>query len=48
MVIVQVSSGTDTPVSVRGRYFRRIGKTNQRISHEEIILRMILSVGLRF
>ena len=31
---------------MRGRYFRRTGRTNQRMSHEEIMHRMIVITGL--
>jgi len=46
IVVILVTAGTGTPISVRGRYFRRAGRTNQRMSHEEIMQRMILSTGL--
>lgn len=46
IIIIQISSVTGTPVSVRGRYFRRTGKSNQRMSHEEIMRRMVASTGL--
>ncbi len=46
IVVIQVSAMTGTPVSVRGRYFRRSGKTVQRMSHEEIMQRIITSTGI--
>lgn len=46
IVVVKVSPVTGIPVSVRGRYFRRTGRTNQRMSHEEIMQRMVSSTGL--
>jgi len=44
VVIISVSA-TRVPLSVRGRYFKRAGKSNQRMSHEEIMQRMISSAG---
>lgn len=46
LIVILVTEGTGVPISVRGRYFRRSGRTNQRMSHEEIMQRMISSVGL--
>lgn len=46
LVIIQIPPVNGAPVAVRGRYFRRTGKTNQRMSHEEIMQRMIISYGL--
>lgn len=46
LVIIQVSLISGSPVNVRGKYFKRTGKTNQRMSHEEIMQRMISSTGL--
>lgn len=46
IIVIQVSSVTGTPVSVRGRYFKRTGKSNQRMSHDEIMRRMVASTGL--
>jgi ATP-dependent DNA helicase RecG len=46
VIVIHISSITGVPVSVRGRYFRRIGRTNQRMSHEEIMQRMVTSTGL--
>jgi ATP-dependent DNA helicase RecG len=46
VVAIQVLAKIGTLVSVRGRYFRRVAKTNQRMSHEEIMQTMIASSGL--
>lgn len=46
LIVVLVAAGTNAPVSIRGRYFRRSGRTNQRMSHEEIMQRMVASMGL--
>eukprot|EP01035_Chromulina_nebulosa_P022433 gene22433-29049_t len=46
VVIISVLSGLVAPVSVRGKYFRRVGKSNQRMSHEEIVQRMISNSGI--
>jgi ATP-dependent DNA helicase RecG len=46
LVIIQVPPVSGVPLSVRGKYFKRTGKTNQRMSHEEIMQRMIRSTGL--
>lgn len=46
VVVIKVPTVTGTPVSVRGRYFRRVGRTNQRMSHEEIMQRIVASTGL--
>jgi ATP-dependent DNA helicase RecG len=37
VVAIHVEPAAGAPVSVRGRYFRRVGRTNQRMSHEEIM-----------
>lgn len=46
ILAIQVLERTGAPISVRGRYFRRVGKTNQRMSHEEIMQALIASSGL--
>lgn len=46
MIVIQVLSAIRAPISVRGRYFRRTARTNQRMSHEEIMQRMITSTGI--
>lgn len=46
IIVIQVSKVLRGPVSIRGRYFKRTGKTNQRMSHEEIMHRIVLSSGL--
>jgi ATP-dependent DNA helicase RecG len=45
VVVILVSVVTGSPVSVRGRYFRRVSKSNQRMSHEEIMQRLIAQSG---
>jgi ATP-dependent DNA helicase RecG len=34
---IAIEPTPSVPVSVRGRYFRRVGRTNQRMSHQEIM-----------
>ena len=46
ILVIQSTAKIGAPVSVRGRYFRRVGKTNQRMSHDEIMQAMIASSGL--
>src|SRR3990167_1177730 len=46
IIVISVLAGLIAPVSVRGRYFRRVGKSNQRMSHEEIMQRMVSSSGV--
>ncbi len=46
VVIIRVEAARTVPVSVRGRYFRRSGRTNQRMSHEEIMQRMLAGASL--
>ena len=46
VIIILIAAATGVPVSVRGRYFRRTGRSNQRMSHEEIMQRMLTSTGL--
>jgi len=38
-------STTGLPVSVKGRFFKRVGRTNQRMSHTEIVRRLLASTG---
>src|SRR5579863_1264872 len=45
VILISVKPIMLGPVSIRGRYFRRMGKTNQRMSHDEIMQRMRLSSG---
>ena len=40
VIVIRISAGVGAPVSVHGRYFRRTGRTNQKMSHAEIIRRM--------
>lgn len=46
ILVIKVSENTGIPVSVRGRFYRRSGKTKQRMSHEEIMQRITASTGL--
>lgn len=46
VIAIRVAAATGVPISVRGRYFRRSGRTNQRMSHEEIMQRMVANAGL--
>ena len=46
VVAITVEPATGVPVSVRGRYFRRVGRTNQRMSHREIMQRILMGSGL--
>lgn len=46
IIVIHVVTVTVSPVSVRGRYFRRTGKTNQRMSHEEIMHRIMAATGM--
>jgi len=46
ILAINVSKNTGIPVSVRGRFYRRSGKTKQRMSHEEIMQRITASTGL--
>ena len=45
IVVITVSSSVGAPISIRGKYIRRVGRTNQRMSHEEIMQRIIASNG---
>ncbi len=45
VVAILVKANIFAPINVRGRYFRRVGKTNQRMSHNEILHRMQSSVA---
>lgn len=46
ILVIQVEKSSGVPISVRGRFFKRSGRTNQRMSHEEIMRRMVKSSGL--
>jgi len=46
IIVIKVTASIGSPVSVRGRYFRRAGRTCQRMSHQEIMQRMISANGL--
>lgn len=41
VVYIAVEANTHAPISVRGKYFKRVGKTNQRMSHNEIMKKML-------
>ncbi|MCX8515135.1 MAG: putative DNA binding domain-containing protein, partial [Burkholderiales bacterium] len=43
VVLITVEPVILNPINFRGRYFRRVGKTNQRMSNDEIIHRLSLS-----
>ena len=43
LVVITVPMVISSPISVRGRYLRRVGKTNQRMSGEELLQRMSIS-----
>lgn len=46
VVAITVERATGVPISVRGRYLRRVGRTNQRMSHKEIMQRILTGAGL--
>lgn len=46
VIVIQIPSVAGAPVSVRGRYYKRVGKSNQRLTHHEIMRRMVISTGL--
>jgi ATP-dependent DNA helicase RecG len=46
VIAIRVEPTAAGPVSVRGRFFRRVGRTNQRMSHEEIVQRLLKASGL--
>ena len=46
IIVINVASSIGAPISIRGRYFRRVGRTSQRMSHQEIMQRMISANGL--
>jgi ATP-dependent DNA helicase RecG len=46
VIAIRVKPVAVVPVSVRGRFFRRVGRTNQRMSHEEIVQRLLNASGL--
>lgn len=46
IIVIAVASSIGAPISIRGRYFRRVGRTSQRMSHQEIMQRMISASGL--
>lgn len=46
IIIIHVAASSSSPVSVKGRYFRRVGRSNQRMSHEEIMQRLVTFKGV--
>lgn len=46
VIVISVASSTGIPISVRGKYFRRVGRSNQRMSHEEIMHRLIANSSI--
>jgi predicted HTH transcriptional regulator len=46
VVVVWVEPSISAPISVRGKFFRRVGRSNQRMSYEEIMHRMIGNLGI--
>ena len=46
VIAIRVEPVAAGPVSVRGRFFCRVGRTNQRMSHEEIVQRLLSASGL--
>lgn len=46
IIAIQIAKNTGISVSIRGRFYKRSGKTNQRMSHEEIVQRIIANTGL--
>lgn len=45
LAAIKVEPSSGVPVSVRGRFFKRVGRSNQRMSHEEIMQRLRSSTG---
>ncbi|MEI8191153.1 MAG: RNA-binding domain-containing protein, partial [candidate division NC10 bacterium] len=45
LVVIRIEPVAAGPVSIRGRFFRRVGRTNQRMSHEEIVQRLLSASG---
>lgn len=46
IVVITVSPSISAPINMRGKYVRRVGRTNQRMSHEEIMQRIVASNGI--
>ncbi len=46
VIAIRVEPVAGGPVSIRGRFFRRAGRTNQRMSHEEIVQRLLSASGM--
>lgn len=43
VVLITVPQSIGAPTSIRGRYFRRVGRTNQRISSDEVVRRVVVN-----
>lgn len=46
VIIIEVSKATKNHISIKGRYYKRIGKSTHIMSHEEIIQRISRSSGM--
>jgi len=46
IIVIYIAPRTGVPLSIRGRYFRRVGRSNQRMSHDEIMQRITTSTGI--
>lgn len=46
ILAIQVARSSGIPISIRGRFYKRTGKSKQRMSHEEIMQRITASTGL--
>jgi len=44
--VIAIAKGVGAPVSVRGIFLRRVGRSNQRMSHAEIMQRLWATSGL--
>lgn len=46
VIIIEVSKATKNHISIKGRYFKRVGKSTHIMGHEEIIQRISRSSGI--
>ena len=46
VVLIRIEPLVNGPASTRGRFFKRVGRTNQRMSHDEIKLNLLRGSGL--
>jgi ATP-dependent DNA helicase RecG len=46
IIAIHVAKSTGIPISIRGRFYKRTGKTKQRMSHEEITHCMLASTNI--